>query len=266
MAAGLGRRFGGAKQLAAVGPRDEALLDYSIADALAAGFGEVVVVVRAGIEDEVRDHLGRHHPGVGFRYARQDGLGPPRPKPWGTLPAVLSAAPWIRAPFAVVNADDHYGAASLRIAAGELAASRPGRAANVAFPLGSTVPARGAVTRAVCQVHDGRLVRIVETEGCERRPDGTLVAGGEVVPEATLASMNLWCFDPSVLADFDERWRGFLDRWGDDPGAECQLPTVVGELVDQDRLEVAVRPTPDTWIGITNPEDLEPTRAALARR
>jgi NDP-sugar pyrophosphorylase family protein len=266
MAAGLGSRFGGTKQLATVGPAGEALFDYSIRDGAAAGFGDVVVIVRADIEDGVVDHLTAQRHDVPIRTVRQDDLGPPRDKPWGTLHAVLSAAPQLDRPFAVINADDYYGPATFAVAAEQLAASRPGLASNVAFRLGQTVPSSGSVTRAVCRVEDGRLAAIVETDGCERRPDGSLVAGGAVVDEDTFASMNVWCFDPSILADFTQRWDAFLAAHGGEPGAECQLPTVVGELVDEERLQVEVRTSPEAWIGLTNPQDLDRAREVLARR
>jgi NDP-sugar pyrophosphorylase family protein len=266
MAAGLGRRFGGTKQLATVGPDGQALFDYSIADARRAGFDDVVVIVRSAIEDDVRAHLADQHRDLSPRFVRQDDLGPPRDKPWGTLHAVLSAAGAVDAPFAVCNADDYYGPASFALAAEHLARSRPGLAANVAFRLGQTVPARGAVTRAVCQLDGERLSSIVETQGCQRRPDGTLVAAGVAVPEDTVASMNLWCFDPSVLDDLAERFAVFVAAAGDDPGAEAQLPTAVGELMADGRLEVVVRTSPETWIGITNPGDLTDARHTLATR
>jgi NDP-sugar pyrophosphorylase family protein len=266
MAAGLGSRFGGTKQLATVGPQGEALFDYSIRDARAAGFGDVVVIVRSEIEDGVRGHLTGQHHDLPIRTVRQDDLGPPREKPWGTLHAVLSAARELDRPFAVINADDYYGPETFAVAVEELAGSRPGLAANIAFRLGQTVPGSGSVTRAVCQVRDDRLAAIVETDRCERRPDGSLVAGGTVVDEDTFASMNFWCFDPSVLEDFTERWARFLEACGDDPGSECQLPTVVGELVAEERLQVVVRTSPERWIGLTNPQDLEVARDVLARR
>lgn len=266
MAAGLGSRFGGTKQLASIGPDGQALFDYSIADARSAGFGRVVVIVRSEIEADVRDHLSTHHDDMPIGLVRQDDLGPERDKPWGTLHAVLSAGDEIDGPFAVINADDAYGPASFRLAAEQLADIQPGLAANIAFRLGQTVPATGAVTRAICRVADGRLTSIAETEGCERQADGTLVAGGAQVPEDTVASMNFWCFDRSVLQDFTTRWHAFLERCGDDPTAECQLPTVVGELMAEERLQVVVRTSPETWIGITNPDDLAVAQAALAAR
>jgi NDP-sugar pyrophosphorylase family protein len=267
MAAGLGSRFGGVKQLARVGPHREAFLDLSIKDAMAAGFGQVVLIVRADIEEDVREHIvDQHGDGLPVRYVRQDDLGPPRDKPWGTLHAVLSATHLLDRPYAVINADDYYGPRTFAIGVDCLVGLRPGVAANVAFDLGHTVPPSGSVTRAVTDVADGRLTAIVETEDCRRLPDGGFSAGGVVVPGDTPVSMNFWCFDPSVNQHFRERWEAFLDLNADDPRAEAQLPTVVGQLMDDGRLVVEVVTSPERWIGITNPEDLELARAALADR
>lgn len=267
MAAGLGSRFGGVKQLARVGPEDEAFLDLSIKDARRAGFGEVVLIVRTEIEADVRDHIGAQHGDeLPVRYVRQDDLGPPRDKPWGTLHAVLSAADVLDRSYAVINADDYYGPRTFELGIERIAGLRPGLAANVAFELAHTVPPSGAVTRAVTEVVDGRLTAIVETEECQRLADGRFSAGGESVPGDTPVSMNFWCFHPSVTDDFRERWTTFLAANGENPKAEAQLPTVVGELMADGRLEVEVVASPERWIGITNPEDLELARTALATR
>lgn len=267
MAAGLGSRFGGVKQLARVGPDDEAILDFSIKDGRAAGFGSVVLIVRSEIEDDVRAHLEEQHPGADyFRLVRQGDLGPERDKPWGTLHAVLSAGSELTTDFAVINADDYYGPASFELAAGAIAELGPGQAANIAFEMGKTVPPQGAVTRALCEVADGRLTGIVETDGCERLADGRLQAAGEIVAEETPVSMNLWCFRADVMPDLAERWSAFIAENADSEKAECQLPTVVGELMDADRLDVIVRASSEQWIGITNPDDLELARTALAGR
>ena len=267
MAAGLGSRFGGVKQLARVGPGGEAIIDFSVADAVAAGFGRIVVIVRSDIEADVREHLGGRHldRGAEWVYVRQDDLGPPRAKPWGTAHAILSAGAAIDGPFAVINADDYYGPSSYEVAA-RLDRVAPGRAANVAFEMAQTVPPAGSVTRGVTQVDEGQLVAIVETEECERLADGRYSAGGAIVPGDTPVSMNLWCFHPSILDDLAERWEAFQQRAAGDPKAECQLPTVVGELMAAGRLQVDVVRSAEQWIGITNPEDLELTRAALATR
>jgi len=266
MAAGLGSRFGGVKQLAKVGKSGEAFLDFSIRDAAAAEFDEVVMIVRTEIEQDVRDHVSAMHPDLNVKYVRQDDLGPQRDKPWGTVHAVLSASPAINSKFAVINADDYYGASSFKLAADELKGIGSGVCSNVAFELGNTVPARGSVTRGVTAVADGKLTEIVETEGCERLEDGTLMAGGNAVPNSTPVSMNLWCFDQSILDDFQKYWETFLEANVDVPKAEAQLPTAVGELMDNGQLTVNVVSSPEQWIGITNPEDFETAKAALADR
>lgn len=263
MAAGLGSRFGGVKQLARVGAGGEAFLDFSINDGLAAGFGSVVLIVRSEIEADVSEHMADQHPGLTITYVCQDKLGPPRAKPWGTTHAVLSAAAAIDRPFAVLNADDYYGPRTFELAVSELARSEPGRAANVAFELGKTVPPRGAVTRAVVQIEGDYFTGLVETDGCERLEDGSLVAGSDPVAEETPVSMNFWCFHPAVLDKLADRWAGFLADHADDPKAEAQLPTMVNDLIGAGELRVAVVRSPETWIGITNPDDLELARATL---
>ena len=266
MAAGLGSRFGGVKQLAKVGPNGEAFLDLSIKDAKAAGFGDVVLIVRSDIEADVREHIGAQHGDAEFRYVRQDDFGPARAKPWGTLHAVLSAAEAINGKFAAINADDYYGPRSFSMAVDCMSSVDEKSAALVAFELGRTVPPEGAVTRGVTKVGDGLLTEIVETEGCERRADGSLWAGGEQVPEDTPVSMNLWCFDPSVMDHFTRAWEAFLPEAQDDPTSECLLPMVVGDLMGAGTLEVKVVSSPENWIGITNPGDEELARDALASR
>ncbi len=132
--------------------------------------------------------------------------------------------------------------------------------------MGRTVPPSGSVTRAVTKVQDGHLSAIVETDECQRLADGTFSANGESVPGDTPVSMNFWCFHHSINADFEERWQAFLAANADQPKAEAQLPTVVGELMEAGRLKVEVLSSPEQWIGITNPEDFELAKAALATR
>ncbi len=266
MAAGLGSRFGGVKQLARVGPNDEAFLDLSIKDGVAAGFGTIVLIVRSDIESDVREQIEAQHGDLPVVYVRQDDLGPPRDKPWGTLHAVLSAVDAIDRPYAVINADDYYGPESFALGAAAMARLEPGLAANVAFEMGHTVPPSGSVTRAVTAVVDGFLTEIVETDECQRLEDGTFSANGQPVPGDTPVSMNFWCFHHSINEDFAERWDAFLAENADKPKAEAQLPTVVGELMAADRLKVEVVSSPEQWIGITNPEDFELAKAALASR
>lgn len=266
MAAGLGSRFGGVKQLARVGPNDEAILDFAIKDGLAAGFDEVILIVRREIKADVAEQIDAQHDDINITYICQDDLGPARDKPWGTLHAVLSAAGSITKPFAVINADDYYGPESFKVAVSELKESIPGVASNVAFEIGHILPPEGAVTRAVCAVENGYLTEIVETDGCQRLADGSIVANGEEVPADTPVSMNFWCFHDNFLPDFQERWDNFYSEHADDPKAECQLPTIVGEMIDAGRMKVRVVHSPEQWYGITNPGDFDLVKAALASR
>jgi NDP-sugar pyrophosphorylase family protein len=264
MAAGLGSRFGGVKQLAKVGKAGEAFLDLSIKDALTAGFEDVIMIVRSEIEQDVKDHINSQHDDLRVTYVRQDDLGPARDKPWGTVHAVLSAKEAVSGPFAVINADDYYGPSSFKLAADALSKVAPGLACNIAFELGNTVPPQGSVTRAVTAVEQGFLTEIVETEECMCHADGTFTAGGKVVPGTTPVSMNLWCFHESILDDLEERWVSFYADHAGDPKLEAQLPTAVGELMAAGRLKVEVISSDEQWIGITNPEDFELAKAALS--
>ncbi len=267
LAAGIGRRFGGTKQLESVGAQGEAFLDLTIAEAAAGGIERAVLVVRTDLEQVVTAHLDEHPPPVPHQLVFQDTFGPARTRPWGTVHAVLTAGPAFDGPFVVANADDHYGATSHRLAAQALTQVGPDRAALVAFELDRTVPVTGRVSRGVCEVDDGRLVGVREHRRIERS-GGSGGAGraivsehGELAPD-TPVSMNLWCFDHAILDGLGERWQRFLD---DDPGqeAECFLPDAVAELVGEG-LTVEVIATPDRWIGVTNPADLETARRHLA--
>lgn len=266
MAAGLGTRFGGDKQLAKVGQSGEAFLDFSIQDALATAFDEVILIVRSDNEQNMRDHVAVWHPDLSVKYVRQDDFGPPRDKPWGTVHAVLSARQTINRPFAVINADDYYGPSSFKLAAKALNSIVPGISCNVVFSLGNTVPPSGPVARAIMQVENGKLISIVETDSCERLEDGTLMADGNAVPNNTPVSMNLWCFDTSILDDLAECWEAFYTRHADDGKSEIQLPTAVGDLMADGRLRVDVVASPEQWIGITSPEDYELARKICADR
>ncbi len=270
MAAGLGSRFGGVKQLARVGPDDEAILDFSISDARAAGFGEVVLIVRSDIEDDVRAHIDSMHgdggPAPFVSYVRQDDLGPKRDKPWGTLHAVLSAREAVTSPFCVINADDYYGPQSFKLAASQLATSTPGVGALVAFELGNTVPPAGTVSRGICDVVDAKLVGIDETHDCERLADGTLFAKGGAIAEDTPVSMNMWCFHHGIMADFADRWAQFFAVNAETEKVECLLPSEVAALMDAGDLSIDVVSSPEAWIGITNPDDLELAKASLSDR
>ncbi|MCY3911258.1 MAG: NTP transferase domain-containing protein [bacterium] len=261
MAAGLGSRFGGTKQLAQVGTNGEAFLDFAIADARDAGANRVVLIVRSDIEADVHRHFetrGGLPDDLDVAYVRQDEHGPSRPKPWGTAHAVLSAAEAVSGPFMVCNADDYYGPSAYAALAQAVQTMADNEAWLCGYRLDRTLPVEGAVTRGVCQVDGDRLVGIVEQEGISRADNQ--------LPEDTIVSMNLWAFSPKFLVVLQEGFDRFLDEHGDSSSAEYLLPTAVASEMEKGALTVRVVTTDETWIGVTNPDDLEIARTALKSR
>jgi hypothetical protein len=271
LAAGMGRRYGGLKQLEAVGPAGETIMDYSIYDAVRAGFGKVVFVIRPDMEGTFHAAIGRRYEQrlpVAYAQQRLDAVPPGfsvpagRTKPWGTGQAVLSAADELREPFAVANADDFYGAGSFAALSAFLQAPQTGAPvyALAGYVLRNTLSASGAVSRAVCRcTPDGWLEDIVETHGIEqdgrgaRRKDehGQVhkFTGDETV------SMNLWGFVPSYLDELRGAFGRFLRDRGASTDAELYLPVVVQDAIHAGRARVRVLPSTDRWCGITNPRD-----------
>ena len=265
MAAGIGSRFGGAKQLAQVGTDGEAFLDFSIIDAVAAGAARVVLVVRSDIEDDIRRHVEQRHSHLDVAYVRQDEHGPPRAKPWGTGHAALSAGLAVEGPFMICNADDYYGESTYLAVAERMQSMGPDEAFLPGFQLGLTLPEEGTVSRGICTVDDQRLVSVIEHHGIGRR-DGAISATDPVAELAddTMASMNLWTF-PSAMFDWlDEGFEIFLEDHQDDEKAEFLLPSVVTEKMLDGSLTVGVVPTEEAWIGVTNPDDLAVAQRTIA--
>lgn len=266
MAAGLGSRFGGNKQLVEVGPTGEVFFDFAIADAVRAGATHVVVIVRREFEQTVRDHIEARY-GDAFRLSTvcQDEFGPQRAKPWGTAHAVLAVADVVREPFMVVNADDYYGEKSYGILTESLLAASPDTALIAAFELGNTLPLVGTVSRGVCRVDGDRLTSLVETHGIGRTEDGRILSTDPVGEhlDDTPVSMNMWGFAPEIFPHLERCWSEFYAKNKDEPKAEFLLPTTVASLCAQGLLEVRVVHTDDEWIGVTNPDDLGPARDRL---
>jgi len=271
LAAGVGSRYGGPKQLDRVGPGGATLLDYAAFDARRAGFERVVLVVREGMEGEVRaaagDRIGRH---VRLDYAVQGGalprglLPPPgRAKPWGTGHATLAAAPLLDGPFAVVNADDFYGAGSYRVLAGHLRRPQDGprpEFAIVGFPIATTLSPDGPVSRGVCAVDaTGFLVSIREVLKVEREGEGArgLDEAGvwQPLPGTTPVSLNFWGFTPALLPALAESFDRFLDRHAGSTSAEFFLNSAVQSLVDAGAARVRVLGGGGPWGGLTYPGD-----------
>jgi len=266
LAAGIGRRYGGLKQIEAVGPSGEIVIDYSIFDAVAAGFSRVVFVIRRDIEDAFRSTIEPHFAGrVALDYAFQEpgdvpaGFSPAaRTKPWGTGHALYACRRAIRGePFGVINADDFYGRRSFALLADQLhtLSPSPDRYGLVGFVLRNTLSEHGPVSRGVCEVSGGRLVSV--TERHKIVPDGR---GGATCPGLSftgdeVVSMNLWGFTPSIFDHLDRAFREFLPREGAAADAEFMLPAVVDDLIRAGRVSVDVLTSPEKWLGVTYPED-----------
>ncbi|HSD65998.1 MAG TPA: NTP transferase domain-containing protein [Vicinamibacteria bacterium] len=271
LAAGVGSRYGGPKQIDRVGPGGATLLDYAAFDARRAGFERVILVVREGMESDVRGAVGdRIGSGIPVAYAVQgdalpSGFLPPagRRKPWGTGHATLAAAPLVDGPFAVINADDFYGANSYRVLAGHLRRPQGGAVpefAIVGFPLASTLSPDGPVSRGVCTVDAGgflvsiREVLKVERDGEDARElDGA--GGGRPIPGPTPVSLNFWGFTPALLPALEEGFRRFLDENAGSAREEYFLLSAVQSLVDRGRARVRVLGGGGPWGGLTYPGD-----------
>jgi NDP-sugar pyrophosphorylase family protein len=268
MAAGLGSRFGGNKQIVPVGPEGEVFFDFAIADARAAGVDRVVLIVRREFADTVEQHVRKMHgDDLDLHVVCQDESGaPPRDKPWGTAHAILTAAGAVDRPFIVVNADDYYGVESYRQVAEACGTIRSTDAVVAGFELGRTLPPQGSVSRGVLDVDGERLVQIVETHGIERRDDGSIVSADPPgsLTDTTPVSMNMFAFHPSLMGHLARLWDEFFAAHGTEPKTEFLLPTAVGQLESEGLLQVKVVPTSSDWIGVTNPDDLGPARATLA--
>lgn len=268
LAAGMGSRYGGLKQIDPVGPSGETIMDYSIFDALRAGFGRVVFVIRRDMEEAFRSTIGaRFETRVPVAYAFQEiddvpaGFNMPagRTKPWGTAHAILAARDVVHAPFAVINADDFYGAQGYRALAEHLTSGALDYA-MAGFVLRNTLSEFGSVARGVCDVSaDGYLRGVVETTGIERDGRGaqatdgaghaTKLSGDEIV------SMNMWGFTPGIFTHLGGYFAEFLRQRGADPAAECYLPTAVAAFIEAGTARVRVLPSGDAWFGVTYRED-----------
>ncbi len=268
MAAGMGTRYGGLKQIDPVGPGGETILEYSIYDALRAGFGKVVFVIRRDIEQPFKESIGsRFEARIPVEYVFQEldelppGFSVPscRSMPWGTTHAVLMAAGIIDEPFAVINADDFYGAESYRVLAQHLHSSTPDYA-TVGFVLRETLSDFGSVARGVCRCNPKGYLDGIEELTCiervgdhARNTDGkgqvTSLTGDETV------SMNMWGFTPRVFPQLRQLFEEFLDCNGTDLKAECYLPKAVNRLVAEGQVRVKVLRSRSAWFGVTYRED-----------
>jgi UTP-glucose-1-phosphate uridylyltransferase len=263
MAAGMGSRYGGLKQLDAVGPGGETIIDYSIHDALRTGFARLVFVIRHDIETPFREAIGRKFEkriAVEYVFQELDKLPPGfavpagRTKPWGTTHAILLAEEAVREPFAAINADDFYGRESFQVIADFLHAGG-GDYAMVGYTLRNTLSEHGSVSRGVCECDVNDYLQAVteltkiETQGRGAQAEGRALSGDELV------SMNFWGFTPALFPQLRERFEEFLRRGGRELKSECYIPTTVNELVASGAARVKVLRTPASWFGVTYKED-----------
>lgn len=283
MAAGLGSRYGGLKQIDPIGPTGEIIIDYSLHDAIEAGFGRVVFVIKRELEEVFRERIGRQVEGrIDTRYAFQEltdlpeGFTVPegRTKPWGTGHAVLAAREHIDAPFAVINGDDFYGRDAFRAIADFLRGAADGNGlspfAMVGYPVENTLTEHGHVARGVCRVDAaGKLVDIVERTRIERREGGiAFTEDGQTwqpLAEGTPVSMNMWGFTPALMKALEARFPAFLQAAGDNLKAEFFLPFVVDAMVQEGLATVDVLPVRERWFGVTYQEDKPLVKAAIGR-
>jgi hypothetical protein len=280
LAAGMGSRYGGLKQVDPVGPSGETIMDYSVFDALRAGFDRVVFVIRRDFEEVFRTTIGVKYEGVvkvDYAFQSADDLPPgftvpdARAKPWGTAHAIRAARGAVSTPFAAINADDFYGRDAFQRLAAFLTraqtAAKP-RFAMVGYRLDQTLSDNGSVARGVCRVGaDGLLVTVTEMTKLARVPGG---AENRERPESPLAltgaervSMNLWGFTPELFGALEARFTAWLNAHADNPKAEWYIPFVVDELVAEGAAEVEVLPTESAWFGVTYREDKPQVVAAV---
>lgn len=276
MAAGMGSRYGGLKQLDPVGPNGETLLEYSIHDAIAAGFGNVVFVIRHDFENEFKEQIGsKFTEKINVQYAFQalenlpEGFSVPegRTKPWGTGQAVLACKDLVNEPFCVQNADDFYGAEAYRKIAAGFANLAQGESCMVGYHLKNTLSPHGSVSRGVCRITDGYLSEINERTHIAISPDGVLhYLENEIATHMTgdeTVSMNFWGFAPEMLQTLQNKFIEFLKEKGSELKSEWYIPDIVTSMMQNGETSVKVLDCDSKWFGVTYPEDRPAVVAAL---
>jgi len=283
LAAGMGSRYGGLKQLDAMGPNGETVLDYSVYDAIRAGFTQVVFVIRKDFEQDFRRSIGARFDGrIQVTYAYQElddlpeGMQPPigREKPWGTTHAVRAARDLIKTPFAVINADDFYGQDAFIQLSRYFETKQEASGLStcmVAYPLSNTLSENGSVNRGICKVDSGNCLESVEehTEiatAADQAVSGKNLSGTpvEIAREAPV-SMNFWGFTPEIFDCIEIQFKEFLEAQGSELKSECYIPTVVDRLIQTKQTKCRVLQTSAEWFGVTYPGDKPYVQKSIQR-
>ena len=271
MAAGIGSRYGGLKQMDPVGPNGEFIIDYSVYDAIRAGFNKVVFIIRHDIEKDFKASIGNRvskRIDTDYTFQKLDDLPEgfevnlERTKPWGTTQAVLTCENIVRQPFAVINADDFYGEESYRVLSQylETISGQEVNACMVGFQLGHTLSKYGSVTRGICQSDENDILKkIVETQGVGYEGDEIIceddTTGKKTLKSNDLASMNMWGFHPVLFEAFKEDFSIFLNSLVNELKDELIIPTTVNVLITKAQATVKVLSTSSDWFGVTYPQD-----------
>ena len=263
MAAGMGSRFGGLKQIEPIGPNGEIILDFSIYDAVEAGFNKAVFIIKKEIEKEFRQVVGKRiEKMIDVEYAFQEldklpeGYEVPsdRVKPWGTAHAVLCARDVVKSPFAVINADDFYGKSSYKIIHDELIQSNG--MCMVGYELGNTITENGTVSRGVCELENGYLKSVTEHTALDKNSG---------IPLDSIVSMNMWGLDPDIFPFMENEFKLFLNEKINVPKSECYLPSVISKRIEKENMPVKVLKTAEKWYGVTYREDMDSVREAMSK-
>ncbi len=280
LAAGIGSRYGGVKQMDAVGPSGESIIDYSVYDAIKAGFGKVVFVINAKIEEEFKGIYERRLAGkIKTAYVKQEltnipvglEINPGRVKPWGTGHAVLVAKDFINEPFAVINADDFYGRKAFTVMGDYLSglSNNDAKYSMVGFQLKNTLSENGSVSRGICEVKNGFLTDVVERTSIKKE-------GSQIIYEENgkknlldgnkLVSMNFWGFTPLYFTQSEAFFRTFINENANRLKAEFYIPYVVNQLINKKEAIVRVLESSDKWFGVTYKEDKLQTQQMVKKQ
>ena len=264
MAAGMGSRYGGLKQLDAVGPSDETIIDFSVYDAIRAGYNKVVFIIREDFEKQFKEKISnKYEDKIKVEIVYQDLHDLPnsfscpkdRSKPWGTGHAILAARNVISEPFAAINGDDFYGRESFKIISDHYSSMNSGFA-MAAFQLDKTLSDYGSVSRGICEQNLNQLVNVVETHGIKKSSAGNIECDRDIsLLGNELVSMNMWGFMPSIFDHLEKMFNEFLDENISDLKSEFLIPSVVNDIIEKNIEKVQVLKTKSTWFGVTYIED-----------